>query len=407
MKLHHRVLLGISLAAAGLLLWAAGRPARPAEETRTAAVTRGPLQVWSVYDGKLESRNIRTLLSRIGGAAALIDLTPEGAKVAKGDVVARFDTSKTERDLVKLEADVTLAASEYESLQNAQIPLKLRELELQLAEAEASLEGEKDYLEDSRSLRKEDLISEQEIRQQEAKVNQAQTKCEHLRMQLDLNQKYLNPLALNAAKARLASAEQALALARQEVEQCVLKAPADGMIVYLPAHIAGEYRTVRVGDSVYKNQPFLAVPDMSNLVIHCYVPESELSRVAAGYLALITPVAFPGLVLTGQVDSVGSMAQTLMDKPTWQKYFHVIITLRNTQEDLRSGMSVIARILSYENADVVLAPRAAIAWEDGRARCRVVRHGRDEERNVVVGHANDTHAEILEGLSPGERVAVE
>ncbi|MFH0880085.1 MAG: efflux RND transporter periplasmic adaptor subunit, partial [Lentisphaerota bacterium] len=275
------------------------------------------------------------------------------------------------------------------------------------AEAEASYASEKDYLEDSRSLLAEDLISEQEIRQQEAKVKQCDTKLKHLNTQMEMTKKYLNPLSMDAAQAKLASAEQALAIARQEVTDCTVRAPADGMVIYMPTHISGEYRTVRVGDSVYKNQPFMAIPDMSNLVVHCYVPESDMSRVAAGHRVVITPVAYPDLVMTGAVESVGSMAQTLMEKPNWQKYFHVITDLKSADERMRSGMSVSVRILSYENADTVLIPRTAVQWDGETARCRVVKGRATEERKIDTGKADDRFVEVLNGLQPGERVLTE
>ncbi|MFH0881009.1 MAG: hypothetical protein V2A34_14940, partial [Lentisphaerota bacterium] len=131
MKKNKMILAAVVVAAAAALF--VMKSGRKAPEWKTAVVERGPLSVWSIYEGKLESRNLRPILSRIGGSAVLIDVAPEGARVSQGDKVAVFDTSKTVRDLVKLEADVTLARSEYDSLQNAQIPLKLRELEMLIA----------------------------------------------------------------------------------------------------------------------------------------------------------------------------------------------------------------------------------------------------------------------------------
>ena len=46
------------------------------------------------------------------------------------------------------------------------------------------------------------------------------------------------------------------------------------MVVYRPLHLGVDYRTVRVGDSIYFNQPFMAIPDMRDVVVECSVPES-------------------------------------------------------------------------------------------------------------------------------------
>ncbi len=378
------------------------------KEVATAEVIRAPLEVWHPLDGKIESRTVRMLMSRLGGSAALVEMAPEGSRVLKDDVVARFDSSKTERDLVKLEADFTLAKSEYESLVNAQLPLQLRELEMQIAEAGSVYEAERQYLEDSRVLVKEELVSEQEIRQQEAKVLQQKTKLEHLQTQLGLTRQHLHPLAQESAKARLAAAEQALVFARQEAKDCVLRAPADGLVVYLRVHVGGEYRTAQVGDSIYRNQPFMAIPDMTNLLVHAYVPESDLAKVAPGSRAVITPLAYPGLVLEGVVESVGTMAQAMMEKPSWQKFFHITISLQSVDERLRSGMSVNASVLSFFVPEAVLIPRPAVFWEEGKPFARVVRKtGMAEKRALRLGQGNSSQFEVLEGVQPGERVEME
>ncbi|OGV44253.1 MAG: hypothetical protein A2X46_10460 [Lentisphaerae bacterium GWF2_57_35] len=374
---------------------------------KTAVVSEGPMEVWSYFDGKIESRTVRTIMSKMGGAAALVELVSEGTRVKEGDVLAKFDSSRTERDLVKLEADFTLAKSEFESLNNAQLPLQLRDLEIQISEAQANYETERQYLEDSRKLVDEDLVSEQELKQQDAKVAQFKGKLEHLETQIGLMKKYLHPMAVEGAQAKLASAEQALALARQEIQDCTIRAPTSGLAAYTMVHVGGEYRTARVGDSIYRNQPFMAIPDMGNLVAHCNVPESEMSRVAPGFPAVITPLAYPDLQVEGSVESVGTMAQTMLEKPSWQKFFHVKVGLNRVDERLRSGMSVTVAILSFHKEKAVQAPRQAVRWEGGVSRCRVLKGSAQEDRVVHVGMGNDLHYEVLDGLKPGDRVVVE
>jgi multidrug efflux pump subunit AcrA (membrane-fusion protein) len=346
-------------------------------------------------------------MSKLGGAAALVEMVPEGSRVREGEVIARFDSSKIERDLVKLEADYTLAKSEFESLNNAQLPLQLKDLEIQLAEAESNYEAERQYLEDSQKLLAEDLVSEQELKQQEAKVAQMKSKKDQLQTQIDLTRKYLQPMSVEGARAKLVSTEQALNLARQEIKDCAIKAPASGLVAYTMVHVGGEYRTARVGDSIYRNQPFMAIPDMSNLVAHCYVPESEMARVAPGCISVITPLAYPDLKVDGEVESVGTMAQTMLEKPSWQKFFHVIVGLNSVDDRLRSGMSVTVSVLSSRKENVVQVPRSAVSWEGGEAHCKVVHGSSQEDRKIRVGMANDLNYEVLEGLQPGDRVAVE
>lgn len=387
----------------GLVLVLARRSGPAGNAARLAAVTEGALAVWSPYQGKLEARRVEVILSKFNGSATIVDLAPEGSPVKKGDLLVRFDSSQVERDLLKLQRDYALAKSDLERIENAELPLELRDLEAQLLEAQSLYESERQYLEDSRELLKEDLVSEQELEQQKLKVEQLQAKMEKLQTQLTLTREYLHPSALERARATLASAEQELKLARKQLDNCTVLAPADGVVVYRPLNVGGEYRTARVGDLLFKNQPFMIIPDMRDLVVECQIPEAELSRVEAGREVYITPLSYPGLQLRGRVETVGSMATVMLDRPGWQRFFRVVIGLDTADDRLRSGMSVQAQILSYHNPKALLVPRAAVRME-GEQPYALLPGRPPEKRLLKLGWADLKNFEVLDGLQAGEEV---
>ena len=403
--MRRRVAVPVSLFAILLLiLLGSGMFRSGGREKNVFEVRPAPFEVWTVYDGSLESRVQKDIMSVMGGSAAVMELAPEGAQVREGDVLVRFDSSQAERDVLKLERDCAAAKAEYESLSKAKLPLELRDLEARLGDARVTRASEARYLEDCRQLRGEMLISEQEVKQQEIKVEAANAQVDNLEFQLDLTRKYLHPSALERAEAAMVAAEQELTLARKQLDNCTVKAPADGMVVYRPVHVGGEYRTVRVGDTLYRNLPFMALPDMSKPLVQCNVPESELSLVRVGSDAQVVPVAYPDLKLRGKVESVGSMAQSVVGRPDWQRYFRVTIGLVESDARLRSGMSVRAHILSYAALDAMAIPRTAVRWENDRPSCEVIRVGRKIRRDLQLGTANEQFFEVLKGLEPGERV---
>jgi multidrug resistance efflux pump len=371
---------------------------------RGMTIRRGELTVWSSYAGTLDARHVEVIMSQFAGVATIVELAPEGTAVEQGDRLVRFDSSQVQRDLLKIERDYALAKAEVASLEHAKLPLELQALEVQLLEAQAVFSAEQQSLEASVDLRKDDLVSDQEIEQQKLKVARARSAVENLKTQSELTRVYLHPAALDRARATLSAAEQELVLARLQMTNCTVTAPSAGVVVYRPLHIGTEYRTVRVGDTVYRNQPFLAIPDMRSLLVQCLVPEAELARVQVGSPAVMTPLAYPNLEIEGSVESVGSMAQDAPGRANWQKYFPVVIRLDRGDPCLRSGMSVSIRVLSYRNPAALLVPRAAVWWQDGESLCRVQRRGQAETRKVVLGEADLSAYEGLKGLEEGEMV---
>jgi HlyD family secretion protein len=398
-----RAWLGAAATAAALL---AGWLLRaPAPAPQTAAAVLKPFDVWSVYDGYIESRDVRNIASQLDTEARIVELVADGTRVREGDVLVQFDNAQSDRDIVQLDRDFRMAEHELTVLTNATIPIESCDLELQLAEKLRQYSNEVVLLDASRELRQEDLISGQELAQQQVKAQAAEAVLTALRQKRDLMQRYQHPAAVEKAALTRSSLQQELALARRRMSNCVIRAPADGVVSLKALALGGEYRTVREGDSVWRNQPFLTIPDMSNLVMRCEVPEGELTRVQAGCGVTVKPLAYPDLSLAGTVEAVGGLAHTMYGRGAG-KFFSTVIRIDTRDERLRSGMSAQARILSYASSNALLVPRAAIGWVGDQPGCYVLSRGRQEHRPLRTGMANDAEIEVIEGLKPGEQVVV-
>ncbi|MCE9615668.1 MAG: HlyD family efflux transporter periplasmic adaptor subunit [Lentisphaerae bacterium] len=367
-------------------------------------ITAGPIAVYTDCEGVIEARRTWPVASPLSQPAVLIELAPEGATVARGDVLSRFDPAGLERDVIRLGRDALLARAKRDELRDATQPQELDDLELKLSDAEAQLAAARELLADTQALRDEDLVSAQEVAQQErevARLTRLQAACSR---QLERTRAVIHPAALQRAEAELDSADRELDLMRQQLAGCVVTASEPGLVVYNPLHLGGDYRTARVGDTVYRNQPFMTVADMSDLVVGCFLPESDLALVRADQPAEITPVAYPELRLPARVESLGSMAYAIAGRPVWQKFVRVSLRLTGVSPELRSGMTVRVRVLSYSRAQAVLIPRRAVQWTGDNPSCQVDQRGRPHPTPLKLGFGNDTHYEVLAGVQPGARV---
>lgn len=371
---------------------------------RTAQVGTGPLEVWTEYEGTLEARRIEPVMSRFAGGATIIELAEEGRAVRQGDQVVRFDATEVAQDLRKAEHARAGAASELEALEQATLPIERADLAAQVLDARAAWESELQFLDDSRPLVGQGLVSEAEIRQQEAKVATLAARRAQAESRMLLTTGSLHRARLEKARSALEDASRQRDFAAAQLSNAVVCAPCEGMVVYMPVQVGTEYRTVRVGDTVHMNQPFLAIPDMRALVADFRIPESDLGRVAVGACAGVSPVAFPDLVLTGRVDAVGAMAQSQPGAADAGRSFHVVVAIPEGDPRLRAGMTVRIRVLAFRLAEALLVPRTAIDWSGGRPVCEVETASGPERRDVKLGPGDAQRFQVLEGLKPGDRV---
>jgi HlyD family secretion protein len=405
MGLQVGLVVGLVLITLFFTLGTTSDPAHTLADTRQ--VTRGDLLVRSVYQGKIEARNQVTVASRFKGFATVVALTKEGAQVRAGDELARFDSADLERELLKLEEEYALALAERESLVNAVIPLEVGELEMELQKFSEAVTAERQYLRDSIELAAENIVSTMEVDQQRAKVAQLDAERDRVEERLALNRQYLHPSRLQRADAKLHAARAALELAREQLANTTVHAPAGGLLVYKPLHIGGEYRTLRVGDALHANQPFMVIPDMEDLVLRGRIPESELARVKPGQKVVMFPQAFPDVQLQGIVEAVGAIAESAPGQPEWQKFFSVMISIDNEDARLRPGMSATAHVISAQRDDVLRVPRRAVTWRDGQAFTQLKQALNVQERPVTLGVADDTHYEVLSGLDLHDTVILQ
>jgi multidrug efflux pump subunit AcrA (membrane-fusion protein) len=396
-------LAGVLTLSGWLALRACSSASRTGSTPDWTPVVEGPFEVWSSYEGELAARNVQVLSSRFNGPATLTFIAPEGARVRKGDPVARFDGFQAGQDLVRFERELAVAEADARTIELAVLPLEIREMQTALLEARVGLSAEEQFLADSAGLLADGLISEQENESQRLKVEGLKSRVAQLEMKQRLTLEHVHPARLNEARAKLDAARRQRDSMREQLEHCVLEAPADGEVVHLALPIGSEMRTARVGDVLYRNQEFLCIPDASGWIVRCHVPEHELSRVRPGLPAHIIPRAYPGTTIPGEVETVSAMAQARPLAPG-QRSFSVTLRVRDVPDTMKSGLTVQVRLLSRQSAKALRVPRSAVRWGPAGAFCRV-RDGRGaSDRPVQVGFGNESEYEVLSGLKPGDWV---
>ncbi len=376
-----------------------GQPPEPAP--RVAVVTSGAIRMTVPFVGELAARRMDMITAGMQGSAVLEELVPEGTPVAAGDLLARFDTSQFTQDLARQEHERIRAQQELDSLEKAELPLELLDMETRQQEGQAETAVEEHFLESARDLAARGLMSADEVARQEEKVAGLRQRNEQWAQRIALTRDHVHAARLAKAQAALAAAERQREFTAQQVALCEVRAPVAGIVTLVPLPIAGEYRPAHVGDTLFRNQAFLCLPDLSEHVLRGFVDEAELPWVQPGHRVEATPVAYPHARLTGRVEMVGGMAQTRPGDPAWRKRFPVEITLDPLPAPMPVGISVRAEIVAGEQTQALLLPRDAVFWRNLQA---VVRRPNGDEIPVQTGLADATRVEIVAGLAAGDEV---
>ena len=200
------------------------------------------------------------------------------------------------------------------------------------------------------------------------------------------------PLYIDNASVLLnyAKAKAELEALREKQDALVITAPCDGRVATLD---------VAVGDSVQSGTKLLSiVEDGAGMTLTLSVDELDIVSVEAGQRAVMALDALPDVTLSGTVEKIAPLGNTGAAVTTYD----VTIVLDGVDARVMGGMNVSGEIVVETAQDALLIPTDALQKRDG-AYCVTMQDG--STRAVSVGLVTRDQAQILSGLSEGERVA--
>jgi HlyD family secretion protein len=384
------------MAAAGLWL-AAGRAAASGNGD-WVEVRRDDLVVGAPVSGTLSS--VQTV--RIGPPQVedvweykIAFIAPEGMQVAAGEPVLGFDTSELERELLDKMAERDSAQKELEKRQT-NLEIELRDQRLQLAEAEAR---------QRRAALKvqvpPELMAAKELAQARQDLELANREIAYLKERLRLQ-----TLQARAEIGSMTQQRDRAAARMREREDAIRRmtvaAPRAGTVVYV-ANEQGDKK--KVGDSCWRGQSVLEIPDLRGLRAEGEVDEADAGRLAAGQRVTLRLDAHPDDVFTGRVRSIGGSVRSRSESNPLKVVKLEIDLDRTDPQRMRPGMRYSGTVEIERASRILVAPvEAVFNRPDGPVVYR--RSGwSSEEMRPVLGRRNERLVEIAGGLAAGDLIS--
>lgn len=354
-----------------------------------ARVKRETLVSTLVTNGKVEPLEWVTVRAERAGLVEKAQVE-EGQQVARGAVLAELNANDARAELAAAEARITQARAELEAIDRGGRPAEVAEIDSSLAQARIDLEVARKDLE---ALRR--LVEKQAATRQEA--DEASRRVETLQVQIQALEKKRSVLVTQTdrtiAEAKLREAQSAAELARRRIENALIRAPIAGVVYD---------KEVRAGSYVNPGAPVASVGQIEKVRVRVYVDEPELGRVAPGVPVTITWDALSGRKWTGAVERMPTEIVALGTRQVGE----VICIIENPGRDLLPGTNINAEIRSRVAENALTIPREALRRMSDQAGVFVLQDRKVAWRDVTLGASSITRAQVLEGLSEGDSVAL-
>jgi len=184
-----------------------------------------------------------------------------------------------------------------------------------------------------------------------------------------------------------------------------VRSPMAGMVVLQTTfRPGGDQVTVAVGDRMGPGQPIMKIINPAKMMVEGTVNQAEVTRLRIGQEAVIGLDAFPDASYRGRVYSIGAIGVGSRRENYYIRNIPVNVIIENADRRVIPDLSAFANVLLERQENVLLAPAAAVAEQDGRHYVMVRTPNGFEKREVKAGLTNGVQTAILEGLKEGDAV---
>jgi HlyD family secretion protein len=316
--------------------------------------------------GYVTARRQATVSSKVTGKVIEI-LIEEGMQVKEGQVLARLDASFASRGVALARAEATAAASALEETR-----VRIREAQLDYDRAQRLAQSE--------------IASKADADRARAQLDAARAR-------------------LNAQSDQLATSRRQVELQNQNVEDLIIRAPFDGVVVSKDAQPGEMISPVSAGGG-FTRTGIGTIVDMSSLEIEVDVNEAYINRVHPGQRVEAVLDAYPDWRIPAHVITAVPTADR--QKATVK----VRIALDQKDQRVLPDMGVKVSFITDEPAGATTTtmaevPKTAVRRDGEQDIVFIVKDGRAERRAVKVASAEGATARIASGVAEGEVVIVE
>ena len=396
----------------------------------THTISRGELIVSVIEQGTLESSNNTEIKCKVRGYSTVNWVIEGGSEVAAGDELVRLDTKRIEdavsqqttnahtarATLEQSKADVAKAEIAISAYLEGTYRSQLETLERELTIARTNLETSQKMLRHSEDLFKLGYVTELEVEGNAITVTQAELELKVKETQRTVLEQYSKKMELEtlngnltASKSKLEADKAGLAMdegrrdrALEELQQCVIKAPKSGLVIYPSAAQWKDTPDITQGATVHKDQTLLLMPDLSKMQVKVGIHESIIDRIKPGMTALVT---LPDMKVTGKVSTVASVTRPAGWWTGNVVKYDTIIELPSVK-GLNPGMSAEVEVIIDRLEDVLTIPVAAVIQLKEGDFCWVQTAEGTARRPLQLGDTNDSFIVVKAGLKEGDVVVL-
>ncbi|MBY6138504.1 efflux RND transporter periplasmic adaptor subunit [Leisingera daeponensis] len=391
---------------------------------QTHSVEHGPLVEFVTATGTLDALVKVDISSQVSGRIAEVK-AGFNSRVYKGEPLAIIDREgfQARVEEAKAAVEIALAAVNVQSatMERAAVEVEAAKLEKEvfqarIDQASADLSVARSRLARKESLRKNGTVAAADVEDYQGEVLRAEAQLREAEAQLAASSQRVEAAKaeharakaeLSGARANVPQRRAALRLALVELERTAIRSPIDGVVID---------RTIDEGQTVAAAleapKLFTIAEELSRMVVHVSVDETDIGRIRTGQKAEFSVDAYPAKRFSGTVSEIRKSAKVLQNIVTYT----VVLDTENPDDLLFPGMTALVDIAIRETEPVLKVPTSVLSYRPSLKELadsaggqpvlwRLDGSGKPEAVEAGIGGQDASHTAILSNhLNEGDLI---
>jgi HlyD family secretion protein len=288
--------------------------------------------------GTIEAISVRIAAKTAGEVKRIMFI--EGSQITTGDTLLILDHERLDIQLRQAEAGVQLAGAQLDLLLEGAREEDIKQAEESLAQVEANMNLAAIDLSRIRNLFDSGSIPRKQLDDAEARFTVSQAQYNAVVQSLEKLKRLTRPDEIRAQEARVEQARASADLLRKSITECTVVSPVDGVVTHRP---------VEVGELAGQGTTLAVISKLDTVHLMIYLNAVELASVNLGSPVDVIIDAYPERVFSGLVTFISPVAEftpkNIQTRDERVKLVYAVkVEMENPDGILKPGMPADARV---------------------------------------------------------------
>jgi len=314
----------------------------------------------------------------------------EGQHVRLGELLMQLDDADARAQAARALAQVKASEADQHAIQSGGTQEEVLNTRSELVKAQAERDASQKNYDALQKLAATGAAAPSEVREAANRLTAAQAQLKVLQ---DKQQDRYSRPEVNRVQAQAEQARASYVAAQDLLKHSEIRAPFDGTVYSVP---------IKQGEYVQQGELLIQVANLRRVQVRAFVDEPELGKLAVAQPVTVTWDALPGKTWRGEITQ---MPYTITIYGT-RNVGQVLTGVDNEDSRLLPNINVTVNVSIANKKEVVTVAREALHEDENGRYVYVIRNGRLERQPVEAGIANNTRVEIMNGVHPGDLIAL-